>query len=937
MHAQTSSGRIHGQVTDPSGAAVVSATVEVVTPDDRTVTTKTNNQGVYEFKALPPGTYSVTVNATGFQTAAMGVTLAAGQSQKVDVPLTIAVEEQKVEVTTDTTKVDVNPSDNASSIVLKGKDLEALSDDPDELQADLEALAGPSAGPNGGQMYIDGFTAGQLPPKSAIREIRINQNPFSAEYDKLGYGRIEIFTKPGSDKFHGQFMVNGNSSAFNSPNPLVNFQSTFADSEQPRVGIPPYDSTIYNGNLGGPLNKNASFFLDAQRRNINDEVVVSALTLDPSLAITPFSAAISHPRTRTNVGPRIDYQFGKSNTLTARYQFWRDSDQNEGVGQLSLPSQAYNETSTEHTVQISDTQTFGTKVVNETRFQFIRELNNQIANNNGPTISVLGALVTGGSSVGTATDRMDRYELQNYTSVLQGSHFFKFGTRIRGTGDVSTSTSGFNGTFTFTSITAYQQAERALQGGATTTTGASQYSVVTGNPRTSATYIDAGLYFQDDWKLLPNLTLSYGTRFETQNVIRNHGDWAPRVALAWGIGRRNGPSPKTVLRAGFGMFYDRFGEDLIMQARRLNGVNQQQFIIQNPATFPCPASGCDVTRAETSPTMYQIDPRLHAPYTIQSAISVEHQISRTANFAISYLNSRGVHQFLTRNINAPDPTTGIRPLGGTQNIYQYESLGTFKQNQLIANVNMRVGSLLSLFGNYTLNFANSNTAGSGSFPSNQYNINQDWGRAGFDTRHRLFLGGTVALPYAFRFSPMIFASSGPPFNIIAGQDLNQDSIYNDRPGLLSACPSTPVPNIKCTRYGIFDMAPVAGEPLVSINNFTGPARLSVNFRLAKTFGFGSKLERHGGGGGMGGPGGHQHGGGFGRAMGGPMMLGAPSDKRYTLTFAVFVRNALNHPNYSSPVSNLSSPLFGQYTSIVGGPFSSGSANRRIELQAMFSF
>jgi hypothetical protein len=373
-----------------------------------------------------------------------------------------------------------------------------------------------------------------------------------------------------------------------------------------------------------------------------------------------------------------------------------------------------------------------------------------------------------------------------------------------------------------------------------------------------------------------------------------------------------------------------------MQAYRLNGINQQEFIIQNP-TFPCPASGCDPTGAASSPTVYQIDRRLHAPYTIQSAISVEHQISRNANFAISYLNSRGVHQFLTRNINAPDPITGVRPLGGTQNIYQYESLGTFKQNQLIANVNMRVRSLLSLFGNYTLSYANSNAADAGSFPSNQYDINQDWGRAAFDTRHRLFLGGTVALPYAFRLSPMIFASSGPPFNIITGEDLNQDSIFNDRPGLLSACPSTPVSTIKCTRYGVFDTAPLPGEPLVPINDFTAPPRVSVNFRFAKTFGFGSKLERPNAGGGMGGPGGGHHHGGFGHAMGGPMMLGAPSDRRYTLTFAVFVRNALNHPNYSSPVSNLSSRLFGQYTSIVGGPFSSGSANRRIELQAMFNF
>ena len=144
--------------------------------------------------------------------------------------------------------VDVNPTNNAGAIVISGKELEALPDDPDELQSDLEALAGPSAGPNGGQMYIDGFTAGQLPPKSSIREIRINQNPFSAEYDKLGYGRIEIFTKPGTDKYHGQFFV-----------PMAMIPRSTRPIPSP-AAEPPYYSTQFNGNIGGPLNKKALSF-----------------------------------------------------------------------------------------------------------------------------------------------------------------------------------------------------------------------------------------------------------------------------------------------------------------------------------------------------------------------------------------------------------------------------------------------------------------------------------------------------------------------------------------------------------------------------------------------------------------------------------------------------------------------------------------------------
>ena len=123
----------------------------------------------------------------------------------LNVQMRVQLETQQVTVQeTVQNAVSTDPSNNVGALVLKGEDLEALSDDPDDLQDDLTALAGPSAGPNGAQMFIDGFTGGRLPPKESIREIRINQNPFSAEYDKLGYGRIEIFTKPGTDKFHGQ-------------------------------------------------------------------------------------------------------------------------------------------------------------------------------------------------------------------------------------------------------------------------------------------------------------------------------------------------------------------------------------------------------------------------------------------------------------------------------------------------------------------------------------------------------------------------------------------------------------------------------------------------------------------------------------------------------------------------------------------------------------
>ncbi len=346
------------------------------------------------------------------------------------------MEKQNVEVQEETPTVDVSPQNSAGTLVLKGQDLDALSDDPDELASELQALAGPSAGPNGGQIYVDGFTAGELPPKSAIREIRINQNPFSAEYDKLGYGRIEIFTKPGTDQFHGQAMINGNSSAFNALNPFV--------TEEPG-----YYSEIFNGNLSGPLGKKASFFFTAQQRNIDNVSVVVAQVLNPNNLIVPYNTTVPSPSTRLNISPRADFQLSKNNTLTVRYQYVRNNQDNEGIGQFSLPSQGFNSHSTEQTVQISDTQVLSPTMVNETRFQYIRDSSNQIPISDQPTLNVLGAFNGGGSPEGTVYNNQDHYELQNYTSIAHGRHFIKIGGRLRGTLYSSNEDSNFNGQFTF--------------------------------------------------------------------------------------------------------------------------------------------------------------------------------------------------------------------------------------------------------------------------------------------------------------------------------------------------------------------------------------------------------------------------------------------------------------------------------------------------------
>ncbi len=956
LAAQTASGTMRGRITDPSGAVVPQATITATGPSGKAVAVQSNHQGVYEINGLAPGAYNVTTAAKGFATDNEAeVQVQAGQVQQLDIQLQIAVEQQHVEVQEEAPTVGVSPESSAGTLVIKGKDLDALSDDPDELESELQALAGPSAGPNGGQIYVDGFTAGQLPPKSAIREIRINQNPFSAEYDKLGYGRIEIFTKPGTDKFHGQLLVNGNSSYFNTMSPFV--------SEQPG-----YYSEIFNGNLSGPIDKKASFFFTIQQRDIDNQSLVVAQVLGPGNIATPYNVAVPSPSRRLSISPRADFQLTPNNTLTIRYQYTQQSQDNGGIGGFSLPLYGYNSRSTENTVQITDTQVISPTIVNETRFQFLRDSDSQNPLSTLPTITVQGAFTDGGSSQGTVIGNQNHYELQNFTSIVKGKHFIKFGGRLRDTQYSSVQNSGFNGAYTFSSLTAYQAGLP------------SQFTLVAGFPQTAVAVFDVGMYVQDEWKIKPNLTFSYGLRYETQTGVPYEGNWAPRLSLAYGLGHSK--QPKTVLRGGYGIFYDRFSYDYLLQAERYNGITQQTYTVANPDFYPAIPTPAQLQGLATnSPTIYQVAGNLHVPYTSEAAFSIEQQVTKSATISVTYLNSRGVHQLYMINANAPLPGSGPpyspiqRPLNNNDNVYQFNSGGIFKENQLITNIRYALGSKISLFGFYALSFADSDLGSGGpitigssggaggfggafggggmatpQFVSDSYDPQADWGPASFNVRNRVFVGGTLALPYALRLSPFLLANSGTPFNIVLGQDLNGDSIFNDRPYLVTAS----TPGAIVTPYGAFSETPVPGASIVPINYGRGPAVFTLNLRLSKTWGIGPKVQGGSSGsrGGMGGPGGP--GGGGGRGGGGPgggglgprgltggggspFTFGSETDRKYNLTFSVSARNLLNFVNYGTPVGTIGSNLFGMPNSLAGAPFSNGSAVRRIDLQMLFSF
>jgi hypothetical protein len=995
---QQSSATLRGTVADEFGGLIVGANVTVADASGVQRQTTTDNEGRYAFSGLAPGRYTLNVTSPGFAAYDnAGVEILAGRTDPLNVTLSISVEQVEVTVSAEEA-IGTDPENNLGAVTLRGADLDALPDDPDDLTEALQALAGPAAGQEGGEIFIDGFSGGRLPPKESIREIRINRNPFSAEYDRLGYGRIEIFTKPGTDRFRGQAFLNFNDESLNARNP-------FAPSRAP------YQSRRYGGNFSGPLSsKRASFFFDVQRNETDDNDVINAIILDPALNIVPFNSTVVTPRRTTTFSPRLDYQINSTNTLVARYTYQKSERQNTGLQSgFALPSVASDLESTQQTVQLTETAVINKKIINETRFQFIRERSNQTGNGTDPTIRVLDAFTGGGSNVGLSFNNEDRFELSNFTSWAMGAHSLKAGGRLRVVRVLDFSPQNFNGTFTFaggtvplldanndpvldaagepvlTNITSIERYRRTLflqQQGFTPAQirvrggGPTQFSIAGGDPQASVTQADFGGFIQDDWRLRPNFTLSLGLRYETQNNVHSWADFAPRVAFAWAPGAgANSRQQATVIRGGFGLFYTRVADTLTLQANRFNGTNQQQFVITanstdglailNQPTFTSAGvtnvpTVAELTAFQIPQTTRQLAGDLRTPYTMQTSLSLERQLPYNIGLSVSYINTRTLHVLRSRNINAPLPGTitvanprGTRPFGDTGNIFEYESTGRFNQNLLIVSLNSRLSSNYSIRANYTYSRARSDTDGAGTFPANQYDLSTEYGRAAQDIRHRLSIIGNISgLPWGLRLSPYIMAFSGVPFNITIGRDINGDTLFTERPAFATDLTK---PGVVVTRFGAFDPNPVAGQQIIPRNFGTGPSFFTTNLRISKTWGFGGERAlvgagaggqtgggrgARGAGGGGGGRGGRGGGGGGGGMGGGGDDTGGGTAQRYNLTFSVNFQNLFNNVNLSPPVGNLSSTLFGQSVS-TAGRFGFGGAqaagNRTVEAAIRFSF
>ncbi|MEO5761637.1 MAG: carboxypeptidase regulatory-like domain-containing protein, partial [Vicinamibacteria bacterium] len=697
---------MEGRVVDQTGATLSGVKITLIGSAGKTV--NSDKEGKFRV-SVPAGFYVVTAEKIGFVPyAAANIELKPGTPNVQEIRLEVALSEA-VTVEEQASAVSLDASQNAGALVLKGDDLESLPDDPDELAAALQAMAGNSGGPNGGQIFIDGFTGGRMPSKASIREIRMNSNPFSSEFDRMGFGRIEIITRPGTDTYHGNGSLRFNNAALNTRNPYANNK-------------PPYQREDYSAEFAGPIAKGkASFSFDSDYRSADENSTIASTILDANLQQTPFAQTLTRPSSRSSFEPRIDWQVNTNHALTVKYSHSENSSKGNGIGNFTLASRGVDSKNFENNLDSTFNSILGKKI-NEVRLRFNKNSRTQIANDASPGLVVSDAFNGGGASVGSSSAKGSRFELSDVMSWATKKHAFRAGFRVRRNTTNEDSRSNFAGVVTFaggtgpqldanfnpvtgnssiiplTSLDRFQRtvvlqarglspAQIRLLGG-----GATQFVVAGGNPLADVAQTDAGVFFNDDWKKSDRLVLGLGLRGEWQDNIKSRLDLAPRVSFAYSLKmNKDGRTPKTVTRGGIGVFYDRVDNGLTLDANRYLGGGRVQYLVTDPTILD--TIKVSSTAVVSTPTVVTLNnfsqPQntrvvardTRAPRTVQGSLSLEDQLGRFTG-SLTLIASRGDNQLRSRNINALR-ADGTRPLIAPGAVYQYETTGRNRQFQIV--------------------------------------------------------------------------------------------------------------------------------------------------------------------------------------------------------------------------------------------------------------
>jgi len=748
--AATGSFEISGVVLDPDGSMIVDASV-ILRRGRSEQTLATSQDGRFRFLRLMTGNYEIEVKKEGFKSTIIHVSVDAKSPVPLQIILPIAELREEMVVGERPNQVNTNPDENLNVIKL---DHEALKNLPvlgnDVIGSVTNLLDVGSLGSDGPTIIVDGLeTSRSKVPASTIQEVRINQNPYSAEFARLGRARIEVFTKPGSSTYHGEFN-------FVLRDHLLDARNAFA------LERPPEQRRIFEGNLSGPLGngKTTSFLLVISREEEDLQAVVFAHT--PAGVVSENTAT---PNRDTEISFRINHQVDKKTTFSIRFQYTFDSTRNSGVGGFNLPEAGANSNGHELNLFFNLRRIISPALVNEFTMRAGNEGTLTSSIKQGITRIVVLDAFAGGSSQSERRTTENHVQLNEILAWTHGKHFVRAGVNVpdisrRGLSDRS----NFGGTFSFSTLEDYLNNRPFL------------FSINQGDGHLAFLQKDFGLFIQDNVLVKPNLSIGAGLRYDRQSYLGDNNNLAPRFSFAFAPDKKR----KTVLRGGAGIFYDRTGIGPISDKLRFDGRRLRQVTINNPG-YPDPFSSGGTLAAEPAGVV-RFAPDIREPYVFQFGLGIERQLNKSLTATVNYINTRGIKLFRSRNINAPPPPLYLeRPDPTTGVLRQIESSAHSQAHALELMLRGKLSRFFSGTVQYTLGRAYNNASGINSLPANNYDLTGEWSRAEFDERHRFNLIGSVKAGEWFNLGLNLALVSGRPYNLTTGRDDNNDSLANDRP------------------------------------------------------------------------------------------------------------------------------------------------------------
>lgn len=830
---------------DSNKAILPSATVSLDNGLGFRLALLTNQQGLAIFANLASGRYRLRVEAEHFEPEEREVTIKS-RSQAITVRLEIARIKDEIVVSQSEREKRTDPRSDTFTTILTQEQITNLPDDPDELKAELERLAGPGA-----IILVDGFAGGRIPPKSQIRQIRFRRNSFAAEYHEVGLVVVEILTKPSAGNWRSSI-------GFGFRNQVLDARNAFAPSRAPE-GLQRLEVT-----LDVPIQPNrTALFLAADGKQLYDSKTIVA-----ALPAGNFNGVARLPSRNLHVSARFNQVLSKNHDL--RMNFFRTGSRNGnlGVGNFNLPERAFTSNSTDRRLQIAETGVVGNHIFHEFRLQLHWQETNLRSASDAPGLIVLGAFHGGGAQIHSDKELAEA-ELRENVDFARKQHAMRAGLMLEVGSYSNLNLNNQRGAFTFSSLVDFRAGRPA------------NFSQRVDIKPVGFVQRQLGAYWQDDWRVVPSLTLSYGIRYERQNNLQNN--YAPRFGFGWSP-FKNG---RTAIRGGVGVFYDWLTAAIYSDLLNEDGRHGTNLIITNPG-FPNPFSGG--TQLVLPPSRSQRAAGLRNPYVMQGSLNLQRQLPGGLSLLAGYAYQRGFHLFRGRDVNAPIPGSG-RPDSSAGKVALLESSARSLSQVLDLTLNSGASRRMSWMINYSLSKRINETDGAFGLPADNRNLRAERGPATDDARQRLTITTGLGVLKGWRLTPTFFYSSPMPYNITTGRDDNQDTVFNDRP------------------IG------------VARNSVRGAPVWNVNLRLSWLFGFGKSNEAS------------RAGtrtikvkaGDYGAITSDLEAFG----KKWRFNFYLQTTNLFNHINSTNFVGIMTSPFFGKSTA--------AAAPRHIETGIKFEF